>query len=440
MVSRRHLLKLSALGTASFAAPLAYSASNITMTHNTGNPIGSTSPKDLSDNARNLDYLCLGPSHSYLDRKGVPRKSWTGMEGEFSADQVRRESVFDAGQANRETQFNTFMDASGYEPPSPYAAGLALERTTQTVTHLGSEYRVKSQFLPLVTTDWATDEPKFKLIGDDSLRQEAADSVDPSKGVGMFGFAGGTAALEFYRARSLQDGGKVALSAHRGLSRVAPENTIASFEMAARAGFQGLETDAQLTSDGHWVVIHDSRVDRTTNGTGSVMNMTLSQLRELDAGSWFDPYYSAEKIPTLDEYLRVCRVYGCTPHVELKDIERSYTDAEISSLASICKAAFPELNFVLYCFSNTLISRLRRLHRDIKLSYLTESFTTAAVDLCASLHPCELSVNRTGIPSDISYATSRGVYLSAWTIDYAMFADSLLKKGVRNLITNGWKP
>ena len=84
MVSRRHLLKLSALGTASFAAPLAYSASNITMTHNTGNPIGSTSPKDLSDNARNLDYLSLGPNPSYPDRKGVARKSWSGMESSLS--------------------------------------------------------------------------------------------------------------------------------------------------------------------------------------------------------------------------------------------------------------------------------------------------------------------------------------------------------------------
>ena len=174
MVSRRHLLKLSALGTASFAAPLAYSASNTTMTHNTGNPIGSTSPKDLSDNSRNLDYLSLGPAPSYSDRKGVPRKSWSGMEGEFNARQVEREAAFTA-----------FLGASGYEPPVPYTHGLMLVRATQTVSYLGSEYRVKSQFLPLRTTDWAIDGPKLKLIGDDSLRQQLADSDQNPE---MFGY------------------------------------------------------------------------------------------------------------------------------------------------------------------------------------------------------------------------------------------------------------
>lgn len=178
MVSRRQLLKLSALGTASFAAPLAYSASNITMTHNTGNPIGSTSPKDLSDNTRNLDYLCVGPNHSYLDRQGVPRKSWKGMEEGFNADQVAREN-----------QFAAFLDSSGFEAPVPYTSGIVLCRATQAVTYLGKEYRVKSEALPLATTNWEVDESKFKLIGDDSLRQDTANATDPSKGAGMLGWS-----------------------------------------------------------------------------------------------------------------------------------------------------------------------------------------------------------------------------------------------------------
>ena len=188
MVSRRQLLKISALGSASFAAPLAYSASNTTMAYSTGNPIGSSSPKDLSDNARNLDYLLLGPNPSYPDRLGVPRKSWIGMEGEFDADQTRRKSDFDAAQNERHQTFTTFMDASGYEPPVPYAPGLAIVRITQTVTYLGKDYRVKTQFLPLITTTWAMDEPKLKLIGDDSLRQDVANATDPEKGAGLTGW------------------------------------------------------------------------------------------------------------------------------------------------------------------------------------------------------------------------------------------------------------
>jgi hypothetical protein len=182
MVNRRQLLKISALGTASFAAPLAYSASNITMAYNTGNAIGSTSPKDLSDNARNLDHLVNGSDPSYLDRKGVPRKSWKGMEGEHNADQTRRKSEFDNDQDNRAAQFNTFMDASGYEPPIPYDPGILLDRTTKTVSYLGNEYRAKGSFIPFTTTNWATDEAKLKLIGDDLLRQALANPTDPSKG------------------------------------------------------------------------------------------------------------------------------------------------------------------------------------------------------------------------------------------------------------------
>lgn len=155
------------------------------MAYNTGNPIGSTSPKDLSDNARNLDLLLLGDDPSYPDRKRIPRKSWRGMEGEFSADQVRRRSEFTTDQQDREAQFKALMDASGHEPPVLYAPGINLVRTTQTVTYLGNEYRVKSQYLPLTTTDWASDKSKFKLIGDESLRQEMAD---PSKGAFLSAF------------------------------------------------------------------------------------------------------------------------------------------------------------------------------------------------------------------------------------------------------------
>ena len=148
------------------------------MAYNTGNPIGSTSPKDLSDNARNLDHLLIGGEAAYSDRKGVPRKSWTGMESEFSAD-----------QADRIVQFHAFMDASGYEPPIAYAAGILLDRTTKTVSYLGNEYRARGSLIPFTTSNWAADESKLKLIGDDSLRQESANFTDPLKGVGLFGRA-----------------------------------------------------------------------------------------------------------------------------------------------------------------------------------------------------------------------------------------------------------
>ena len=88
----------------------------------------------------------------------------------------------------------------------------------------------------------------------------------------------------------------------------APENTIANFRacLELRIGF---EFDVERTKDGHLVCIHDSTVDRTTNGTGKVSELTLTQIQTLDAGSWFDPTFAGEKISTVDEVLKLIAEY-----------------------------------------------------------------------------------------------------------------------------------
>lgn len=89
--------------------------------------------------------------------------------------------------------------------------------------------------------------------------------------------------------------------AHRGASAHAPENTLAAFEMAIEHGADAIEFDVKLSADGQAVVIHDSTVDRTTGGHGRVRDLSLAHLRSLDAGSFFDERFHAEKIPMLEE-------------------------------------------------------------------------------------------------------------------------------------------
>lgn len=105
--------------------------------------------------------------------------------------------------------------------------------------------------------------------------------------------------------------------AHRGASAYAPENTFAAFDRALELNVSHVEMDVHLTRDGHIVVIHDDRVDRTTDGTGSVAERTLAELRALDAGSWFGAKFTGERIPTLDEVLQRYkdRLYL---HIEIK--------------------------------------------------------------------------------------------------------------------------
>jgi glycerophosphoryl diester phosphodiesterase len=95
--------------------------------------------------------------------------------------------------------------------------------------------------------------------------------------------------------------------AHRGYRAKYPENTLASFKAALDAGSGMLELDVMLTRDRKMVVIHDATLERTTDGNGQVSSYTLQELKELDAGSWFDPRFAGERLPALDEVLDLVR-------------------------------------------------------------------------------------------------------------------------------------
>lgn len=105
--------------------------------------------------------------------------------------------------------------------------------------------------------------------------------------------------------------------AHRGYSQQAPENTLAAFQAAVEAGADGIELDVTLSADDVPVVIHDDSLERTTDAYGPVNAMTAVELGGLDAGSWFDPAFSSEYVPTLAEVLQVAADLE-TVNVELK--------------------------------------------------------------------------------------------------------------------------
>ena len=106
--------------------------------------------------------------------------------------------------------------------------------------------------------------------------------------------------------------------AHRGASGNAPENTMAAFKKAVALGANFIETDLQLSRDARLVAIHDATVNRTTNGQGTVHDMTLTELRRLDAGSWFGSEFAGERIPTLDEILAFSKKHDVVFYLEIK--------------------------------------------------------------------------------------------------------------------------
>ncbi len=132
------------------------------------------------------------------------------------------------------------------------------------------------------------------------------------------------------------------LIAHRGSSYDAPENTFEAFDLALENGFDNVETDVQLSSDGRAVLIHDDKLDRTTDGTGIVTETGIARIKSLNAGMWFEGpddsvglkgplVYSEAFVPTLEEF---CERYAGKLHVhlELKSSQPDLAEASKKSL------------------------------------------------------------------------------------------------------------
>ncbi|WP_422376100.1 glycerophosphodiester phosphodiesterase [Roseibium sp.] len=105
---------------------------------------------------------------------------------------------------------------------------------------------------------------------------------------------------------------------HRGASLWAPENTLASLEKAIEMGAEAVELDVRPSRDGILYVMHDATVDRTTNGSGRISDLTSAEIDALDAGIWFGPDFAGEQVPRLDRFLDACKGRIAT-YVEIKD-------------------------------------------------------------------------------------------------------------------------
>jgi len=132
----------------------------------------------------------------------------------------------------------------------------------------------------------------------------------------LMGVAVMTGCATTYHAGALK--GAIDVIAHRGASAYAPENTLASFKRAKELQADWFELDCTLTKDGQIIVIHDDKVDRVTNAKGAVADMTLAELKKLDAGTWKDAKFAGEKLPTLAEALDFAKAARIGVYVEIK--------------------------------------------------------------------------------------------------------------------------
>lgn len=195
--------------------------------------------------------------------------------------------------------------------------------------------------------------------------------------------------------------------AHRGYCADAPENTLSAYRLAKRKGFTYVECDVSFTSDGVAVLLHDNTVDRTSDGTGNIKEMTFEEVRALDFGSWKDAAYTGERIPTFEEFMILCKRLCLHPYIELKD----GTEAQVKGLVEtvkLCgmkgkvtwisfvadflwwvKAVDPKarLGLVVSAVSNETITKVRQKmdsgENEVFVDCAVDNATAEAVTICA---------------------------------------------------------
>ncbi|ERK41888.1 glycerophosphodiester phosphodiesterase family protein [Levilactobacillus brevis ATCC 14869 = DSM 20054] len=181
--------------------------------------------------------------------------------------------------------------------------------------------------------------------------------------------------------------------AHRGSKGTRPENTLLAFQAALDAGADGIETDVQLSRDGQMVIMHDEKVDRTTNGSGLIKDLTLAQLKQLDAGSHFGREFAGTKIPTLDEVIQllIADHFSGVFNLELKTNKIPYPGIEQQLATYFTQQPVP-FRLVFSSFRAQSLITLRKLYPQAEYAKLFKTAGRQAKQMerhqqVAGLHP-----------------------------------------------------
>lgn len=156
--------------------------------------------------------------------------------------------------------------------------------------------------------------------------------------------------------------------AHRGASSEAPENTLPAFQRAIDQGCKAIELDVHLTRDEELIVCHDETIDRTTDGTGYIIDQTLTSLQQRDAGSWFSEEFEGTRLPRLDEVLEICHDQ-IVINIEIKNIPFIYKGIEEKILQTIRRFGFLE-NTIISSFDHHALLRVQYLQSNMKIGVL----------------------------------------------------------------------
>lgn len=231
--------------------------------------------------------------------------------------------------------------------------------------------------------------------------------------------------------------------AHRGNTKQAPENSLPAIKRTTV--FAGVEIDIHATSDGRWVVMHDSTVDRTTNGTGKIASFTFNDLRKLriDVGNeFFERWRDSDLlIPTLEEALIICKERQLIPIIEIKkDAGEIYTSNNFDDLTSIIKRFGVEDEMMFISFDYNSLREVKKRMPLVEVQYLTQDLTADLMTQAQRLGVNSgIDSNYTGkgvTNSNVLKAHQLGLKVGVWTLPDDSKRYETLSKGVDFITTN----
>ncbi|MFB8239980.1 glycerophosphodiester phosphodiesterase [Kitasatospora purpeofusca] len=233
-----------------------------------------------------------------------------------------------------------------------------------------------------------------------------------------------------------QPGAPLAVLAHRGASSAAPENTLLSDEVARRAGADWIENDVQPSKDGVPHVLHDDTVDRTTNGTGRVRDLTAAQLGALDAGARFAPATAGARVPTLAAQLDDLRTRGGSLLLEIKG---PHTRDEVARIVKDVRDHGMAGRVFVQSFETDALRYTRELAPELPLGLLRASLDADPVAVARDLglsayNPADAALATR--PEVVAALHTAGVAVNAWTVDAPARWKALDAAGVDGIITN----
>ncbi|MFZ4827840.1 MAG: glycerophosphodiester phosphodiesterase [Phototrophicaceae bacterium] len=224
---------------------------------------------------------------------------------------------------------------------------------------------------------------------------------------------------------------------HRGASGNAPMNTLSAFLLAHQEGAHGIELDVHLSADGIPVVIHDHTVDATTNGNGEVGSMTVQQLKQLDAGSWFSAEFANETIPTLEEVFLALPRDNFLINVEIK-ANRQHRAQLVQATLAVIEATQSLERVIISSFDPFILRLVARANSQIPIGYLHYPSIPFWIPWFMNgvrheaIHPYYQQVNQ----GYIRQMTERGYKVHTWTVNDVEVARKLSMLGVGAIITD----